>query len=234
MKERGLGRVYRPTYRDKRTKEKKQSAVWWIQFFYRGAKHRESSGSTNKAVAIRLLKRRLGEIGQGRPVIGRAVERTTFDDLAEMLLTDYRVNGRRSLERIEAAIEHLRSAFARIRAVDVTTDRITAYVAARQAEKAANATINRELAALKRMFRLGERAGKVAARPYVPMLEERNTRKGFFEADQFRGVLAHLPATLRPVVETAYITGWRVPLRTAHAPAPPRGSASRLAPARSR
>jgi integrase len=83
-------------------------------------------------------------------------------------------------------------------------------VAARQAEKAANATINRELAALKRMLRLGERAGKVAARPYVPMLEEHNTRKGFFEANQFRGVLAHLPATLRPVVETAYITGWRV------------------------
>ena len=83
---------------------------------------------SHKAVAIRLLKRRLGEIGQGRPVIGRAVERTTFDDLAEMLLTDYRVNGRRLLERIEAAIEHLRSTFATARAVAITTDRITTYV----------------------------------------------------------------------------------------------------------
>jgi hypothetical protein len=42
------------------------------------------------------------------------------------------------------------------RACDLTTDRITAYVAAHQAAMAANATINRELAALKRMFRLAE------------------------------------------------------------------------------
>jgi len=43
------------------------------------------------------------------------------------------------------------------------------------------------------------------------MLEERNTRKGFFELEMLYRVLAHLPAALRPVIEFAYITGWRIP-----------------------
>jgi integrase len=60
------------------------------------------------------------------------------------------------------------------------------------------------------MLRLEERAGKVVGRPYIAMLEEHNTRKGFFEEDQFRAVLANLADDLRPVFEVAYITGWRV------------------------
>src|SRR5260370_647290 len=81
---------------------------------------------------------------------------------------------------------HLAEPFGETRACDLTTDRIIAYVAVRQGTKAANATINRELAALKRMFRLGEIAGKVAQRPYIPMLQENNARTGFFEAPEFQ------------------------------------------------
>jgi integrase len=107
-------------------------------------------------------------------------------------------------------LEHLKEHLGETRACDITTDRITAYVAVRQASRAANATINRELAALKRMFRLAEIAGKVAQRPYIPMLQEDNARKGFFEAPEFRAVLAELPAALKPVAEVAYVTGWRI------------------------
>ena len=42
------------------------------------------------------------------------------------------------------------------------------------------------------------------------MLKERNTRVGFFEAEQLASVLAHLPAEIRPVIEFAHITGWRI------------------------
>src|SRR5215470_16021246 len=67
-----------------------------------------------------------------------------------------------------------------------------------------------ELAALKRMFRLGERAGKVVRRPFIAMLQEHNARTGFFERDQFDLVLVHLPEDLKAVFEADYITGWRV------------------------
>ncbi|PYR15879.1 MAG: hypothetical protein DMF94_30360 [Acidobacteria bacterium] len=46
--------------------------------------------------------------------------------------------------------------------------------------------------------------------PVISLLREDNTRKGFFEPQQFRKVLAELPDSLRPLFETAYETGWRV------------------------
>jgi integrase len=44
----------------------------------------------------------------------------------------------------------------------------------------------------------------------VPRFHEDNARKGFFEREEFRLVLAELPEYLRGVFEVAYITGWRV------------------------
>jgi len=51
----------------------------------------------------------------------------------------------------------------------------------------ANATINRELAAIKRAFNLAARCTppRVAHVPYIPMLKERNVRKGFIETVTF-------------------------------------------------
>jgi integrase len=43
----------------------------------------------------------------------------------------------------------------------------------------------------------------------MSMLKVNNARKGFFEREQFEAVLRHLPEHLRPVVQVAYLTGWR-------------------------
>src|SRR5579863_7900755 len=206
---RGLGFVYRPVYLDKRTGERKTAATWWIQYSVRGKRFRESSGSPNRADAVKLLKRRFGEAGQGRG-LGPQAEKTTFKQLAQILLDDYQANGRRSLKRVKASVGHLLGLFGEELAMDVTADRIASYVAYRQDEKAAPATINRELAALKRAFRLGEKVGKVIQRPEVSMLREDNRRKGFFEAEEYLAILEHLPKELKPVIQTAYITGWRI------------------------
>src|SRR5262249_40562060 len=72
------------------------------------------------------------------------------------------------------------------------------------------AEINRELALLKRIFTLALQADKLTRKPHVPMLHERNTRTGFFEAEQLAAVLKHLPASVQPVIEFASVTGWRI------------------------
>jgi integrase len=208
MKIRGLGFVYQPAYVDKRTGEGRTASTWWLQYSVRGKRYRESSGSTNRADAVKLLKRRIGEAVEGRP-IGHDIEKTTFEDLAQILLDDYKANGRQSTRRAKSATQNLRRFLADSRAIDITEDRLNAYIVFRQEEKAANATINRELAALKRAFRLAGR--KVGQMPRFRMLRENNARKGFFEAEQFKAVLQHLPEHLKPVFEVAYITGWRVP-----------------------
>lgn len=104
----------------------------------------------------------------------------------------------------------MRGFFRDARAKEITTDRITAYIAARLTEKAGASTINYELAALGRMFTLAVRAGKVASKPFIPKLQLDNVRQGFFEQKDFDVILSHTPEDLGPVLETAFITGWRV------------------------
>ena len=61
--------------------------------------------------------------------------------------------------------------------------------AARSRAPPLNSTINREMAALKRMFRLGLRLGAVATLPHIQMLQEDNVRSGFFEPGEFKQFL---------------------------------------------
>lgn len=225
MKARGMGLIYQPTWKDQKSGETKTSTVWWIQYNVRGKRIRENSESRNRADAAQLLKQRIADAQSGKPV-GREVDRTTFGDLATGLLNDYKANRRSSIARIENALEHLRTFFGgdRVeneqkqltgftggdRAIVITTDRITAFAASRQEASAANATINRSLAALKRAFRLAERAGRVAARPYIPMLTENNARSGFLSHAEFVRLRDALPADLKDPVAFLYYSGWRV------------------------
>lgn len=87
---------------------------------------------------------------------------------------------------------------------------VTGYVAQRRIEGAANATINRELSALRRMYSLALAAEKIHRAPRITKLQEHNVRQGFFEREQFEAVRRRLPENLKPVVTFAYITGWRM------------------------
>src|SRR5215468_11930044 len=208
MRERGSGSLFRERYRDKRTGQVKTCQTWTMKLWVGGRPLKRSAGTTSRAVANKRLEAWKAAIQQGMYVPD--AEQTRFDDLVTLLLDDYRANSRKSLDRVEDAIDHLNEMFTGSRAQAITSERIRGYVRHRQDERAANATINRELAALKRMFRLGERAGKVVRRPFIAMLQEHNARTGFFERDQFDRVLAHLSEDLKAVFEADYIAGWRV------------------------
>lgn len=156
---RGMGRTYQTTWTDKKTGQKKKSPKWSIAYSVRGKLIREPSHSTKQSDAWKLLKKRHGEIALDKPV-GPAVEKTSFEDLAAMIINDYRANERRSLARLEDALAHLRERFGDYRAFEITGDKVTSYVTLRQDHNAANSTINNELAALSRMFTLGIRAAR--------------------------------------------------------------------------
>jgi len=165
MKNRGMGFCFQPSWRDKKTGERRTAATWWVSYSVRGKRHKENAHSTNRADAVRLLKQRIAEAASGKPV-GPQIERTTLADLLAMVAADYAANGRRTGNRVTAAAAHLREFFgATSRARDTTPDRVTAYQAARLEEDAKPSTVNYELATLRRGFRLGVRAGKVASRP---------------------------------------------------------------------
>ena len=208
MRERGSGSLFREKYRDKKTGQLKVCRTWTMKLWVGGKALKRPSETTSRTVANKKLEQWKAEVRQG--VYVPDADQTRFGDLASLLLDKYRANGRKSLDRMEDAVDHLKEFFAGCRAQALSTERTLAYVRHRQEQQAANATINRELAALKRMFRLGEKAGRVVRRPYIAMLQERNARIGFFERSEFDAVLAHLPVDLRAVFEVTYILGWRV------------------------
>lgn len=74
------------------------------------------------------------------------------------------------------------------------------------------ATINRELALIKRMFNLAIRDELVSRNPCkgVPMLAEQNKRDRVLTPDEYRRLLRELPATVRSIVAVAYHTGMRI------------------------
>jgi integrase len=86
---------------------------------------------------------------------------------------------------------------------------VTTYVAQRQEQGASNATVNRELATLGPMMRLVYKRDKAARLLMVDRLKESAPRAGFFEEEQYRAVLRHLPADLQVVAAIAYRFGWR-------------------------
>lgn len=194
---RGMGGVYQ------------RGRIWWIHYSYRGTRYQESARSPERMQAVRLLKRRLSEIGRGR-LVGPNIERTRIDDLAAMITTNYKMNKYRSADRLQRSLTHLMRAFRGIPALDLTPDRITVYITNRQAEGAQNATINRELSALIRMFHLGQIAGKVDRIPTITKLEEDNVRTGFLEPAQFHSLFPRFHPDLQSPIQTAYITGWRI------------------------
>jgi integrase len=184
--------------------------IWWIQYYGQGQLFRESTRSPLKSAATSLLRLREGEIGQGRIPSLRA-ERTTFEDLAELFVQDYHINGRKTLQRAQELVARLRKTFGRFRACRITSKHILDYIALRRSEGLANGTINRELAALKRMFRLARQQTPplVVTIPHIPHLQEHNVRQGFFTEEEYKLLRAVLPDYVKVPLIIGYWTGMR-------------------------
>lgn len=212
MSKRGAGSVF------------KRGKFYSIRYYdARGRRRTESSKSARLEDANRLLRKRLQAKDDGLPVDPQ-IGKLRFEEAAEDLLNDYRMNGRKSLGEAERRTrKHLQPFFNRRRMSTITTSEIRSYITERQQtliitgkgdnerrRNVSNGEINRELTTLKRMFSLAMEAAKLLHKPYIPMLKENNVRTGFFERAPFEAVRAHLPANLRGLVTFAYITGWRI------------------------
>jgi len=203
--------LYRRKVKDPATGVYVERGPYWLKFYRHGRAFYESTGTTNKKEAQRRLKLREWQLASGLNQ-GPQVDRTRFSDLVKGIQQDYLVNEHRSVRRLNDYLRHLTAHFGDVRVNTMTTGSIKAYIQKRQAQGAANGTINRELSCLKRMFRLAaqDTPPKVAQIPHTPMLEEHNVRSGFFTHEEFLAVRGALPDYAQVAVSIAYYTGMRI------------------------
>jgi integrase len=192
---RGQGRIF------------KRGKKWWIGYYVRGQEFRETAGY-KEADAKRLLKARLGKIHSGQ-FLGPQEERITINELLDNLIIHLKTKGAKSIPAFISGLKPIREFFGFDRAVDITPDRINNYIQARLNAGKANATINRGVTGLRQAFNLAKKEELLNRIPYFPTLKEENARKGFFEKDQFEGVVEHLPDYLKDLTRFGYFSGWR-------------------------
>jgi integrase len=137
----------------------------------------------------------------------------TVADLIPPYKLDYLNRGGKDWGRLEIAWARLKPMFENVAVTQVTTNAISTYVAARQAQGMTNATVNRELALLKAAFHHGARCTPpmVTTIPAFPRaLREAKPRQGFVEPAQYAALIKNCKALwLRTLVTAAFSFGFR-------------------------
>lgn len=187
-----------------------------ISYYVGGKRTRVSSGTEDRDRAEEIRRDLVSKAHAARRK-GTLLpaKRATMTDLFDLVVKDYKRRGRSTLADLERRLRlHLVPALGRFNAQDVTASDIWDYVDARLAtengKQAKPAGVNRELAIIRRAFRLGAKARLVESSPDIELLDEPPPRTGFVEDDQISRILSELPPYCIPPVRFAYLLGWRL------------------------
>ncbi len=142
------GSLFQRTYRDADGRQQK-TATWFIHYYVKGKPVRMATGTTDRAEALQILREKMAKAAEQNKY-SSDVERVLVDQLLDLVIEDYQFNERGSAHDTELRInKHLRPFFGDKRAAGLTTPLINKYTGKR-AKEAAAATVNKELAHLRR------------------------------------------------------------------------------------
>jgi integrase len=195
----------------------------WIDYYVQGNRKRERIGP-DKRLADTVLRKRKVEVAEGKFLEKQRPITTTFNELADAYLS-YAIyqQQKRSWTRDRTSVTILKAYFGGKRLPELTPALIEQYrswrkdTISRRGKPVTPATINRELACLKRMYSVA-RKGLILLKGGAPqdnpmasinMDRENNERDRVFSKDEFDRLLAVAPAHLKPILLTAYYTGMR-------------------------
>jgi integrase len=194
--------------------KQKKSPYWWIKFYVPGrpAPIRESTKTENLEEAQRYLHRRLGETATGK-FNSLETERIRVNALLDLVVEDYDIRKLASRPQLTVRLKHyLLPFFGHLRAAQVGSRQISAYIKQRQRAGAENSTINRELEHMRRAFRLGfEAEPQLVVKPLkVPRLPEDNVRENTVTQEQYTIVRNGLPEPYQTFFVCGYHLGTRL------------------------
>ena len=198
-----------------RKRKGKRNITYSLDYRVNGYRRVESLGRITKRQAELIMAQRQEEIAEGRFPIIKDYKKTSFFDICDEFLEWSRAH-KRSYTRDEGLVKNLKSYFGNIPLFQITRRRAEEYQAWRVNQKKksgkliSKATVNREVACLKRIFNKAIEWGKVRNNPVsrIKMFpEERKLR--FFNEAELEKLLAYAPKNLKPVIIVAVLTGMR-------------------------
>jgi integrase len=204
--------LYKRIERDKKGKVISRGKVWWISYVVAGRQKRESSHSTNKRVAKNVLALRQAQVLEGRLQLP-ASKPPKFEDWSEKFLRE-EVPHPNTNERYRYSIDQLKVHFKGARLSQITPDSIEEFKQARLSSGVKSATVNRDLAVLRRMLNLAKKRRLIGQNPFgeVEFLDERKLRRRphILTFDEQTKLLAVARSHLRLLVVLITETGLRV------------------------
>jgi site-specific recombinase XerD len=161
--------------------------------------------------ALRALEKVRTKVLSGEFELESQSNNPTIEKFAEKYLANRRYR-LRAWKRDALSVRTLLMHFSGKQLSAITPSDIENYISKRRNEGVSNATINRELSCLKRMYTLAVKWGDAKKNPVtdVDFLEEPPGRTRFLTVEECQGLVECSQEHLRPIVLTALLTGMRL------------------------
>jgi integrase len=190
----------------------KRGTTWWMSFMYQGQQVRRSTGTADKRLAEAILGQVKVQMVEGRFFDKSKEQERTLTELLDRYLSEHaarRANHRREM----TSVKNVKAFFGNPTLDQITPKRIVAYKNHRYTDGVKPATINRELASLKKAFNLARREWEWCEdNPVcrVSMERENNTRDRWLTVDEETRLLHAASPWLRELMLFAIHSGMRM------------------------
>jgi integrase len=156
--------------------KRRGSRNWMMAVTVAGKQICRSSHTSNKRLARKLLSRWETEVFEGRFQLIKTHAPTLIEWADQFLQT---IPHQKTRSRYTSSVNNLKPKFGKSRLFQITPDLIDDFKDERLAQGVWPATVNRDLAVLRRMLKIAERKRFITRSPFaeVEFLEERSTRR---------------------------------------------------------
>lgn len=209
----GIGCIFQPTYRDKKTGELKHSGIWWMQINTDDGVISRSTKQRDQEAAYSELLRAAGERVSGQ-IQDTAPERVTFGQLFDLVIADYVRMKKASLPQAKRRMaKHLLPIFGDMKVINLRKADVESFTSRSLKKGLSAATVNRCLSLLRRALQVGADHDPSLVIRRIPKwfvkLDEDNTRTGLISEEMYDALMPHMA----PHVQTAFCIGWHLGMR---------------------
>ncbi|HSL03374.1 MAG TPA: tyrosine-type recombinase/integrase [Nitrospiraceae bacterium] len=190
----------------------KRGKYWCMRFTYQGRQVRRSTGTADRRLAELILGKVRAQIVEGRFFETLEEKTRTFDELTERYLVEHAAK-KSEPRHYRGYCKNLKAFFGERTLVEITPKLIAEYKARRYAAGLKPASINRELASLKKAFNLAVREWEWCREnpvSKVSMEQENNKRARWLSVEEEPRLLQGCAPWLHDLVTFALHTGMRM------------------------